>query len=260
MRFLALIALSAGLTGLADMAPAQSPTVETADAAMPSKVVAAPKAVVELFTSQGCSSCPRADALLGKLAGRDDVIALSMSVDYWDYLGWKDTLASPKFSERQRAYALARGDGAIYTPQAVVNGLMHVNGSDESTIGRTIEKTGRTVAGAYVPVRLSESKERLVVETGATQSGMAAKEATLWLAVIAANVTVPITRGENKGTTVTYHNVVRELMPIGMWNGKPMTVQLERHSFMRPGADRCAAFLQQGKAGPIVGAAILGRC
>ena len=112
-----------------------------------------PKAVVELFTSQGCSSCPNADALLGKLANRDDVIALSLPVDYWDYLGWKDTLASPKFSERQRAYARTRGDGAIYTPQAVVNGLVHVNGADEGVIQNTIEKTGKTVATAYVPIR-----------------------------------------------------------------------------------------------------------
>ena len=111
-----------------------------------------------------------------------------------------------------------------------------------------------------MPIRLSESKERLVVETGPAQAGVPAKEATLWLAVIATNVTVPITRGENQGKTVTYNNVVRELMPIGMWNGKPMTVQLERHSFMRPGADRCAVFLQQGKAGPIVGAALLRQC
>ena len=88
----------------------------------------------------------------------------------------------------------------------------------------------------------------------------AGEEARLWLAVISASVTVPITRGENQGKTVTYNNVVRELMPIGMWNGKPMTVQLERHSFMRPDADRCAVILQQGKAGPIVGAALLHQC
>jgi len=227
---------------------------------MPQKATVVPKAVVELFTSQGCSSCPKADALLAKLADRDDIIALSLSVDYWDYLGWKDTLASPKFSERQRAYAHARGDGAMYTPQAVVNGLVHVNGSDEGMIGRNIEKTGKTIAVAYVPIRLSESKDRLVVETGPAQAGVAAKEATLWLAVIASNVTVPIARGENQGKTVNYSNVVRELMPIGMWNGKPMTVQLERHSFMRPGTDRCAVFLQEGKAGPIVGAALLRKC
>jgi hypothetical protein len=260
MRFLALIALTAGLTGLADTAPAQAPSPDTADAAMPSRATGAHKAVVELFTSQGCSSCPNADAVLGKLANRDDVIALSLPVDYWDYLGWKDTLASPKFSERQRAYAHTRGDGAIYTPQVVVNGLVHVNGADESLIGRTIQKTGKTVATAYVALQLSENRERLVVETGAAQAGMPAKEATLWLAVIAANVKVPIARGENQGRTVTYNNVVRELMPIGMWNGKPMTVQLERHSFMRPDADRCAVFLQQGNAGPIVGAALLPHC
>jgi hypothetical protein len=260
MRFIALIALMAGFASLSGAAPAQAPTPETADAAPPGKATEAPKAVVELFTSQGCSSCPNADAVLGRLAERDDVIALSLSIDYWDYLGWKDTLANPKFSERQRAYAKTRGDGAIYTPQAIVNGLVHVNGADEQLIGRTIENTGKTVAGSLVPLRLSESKERLVVEAGPGQTGAQGKEATLWLAVLAAHVTVPISRGENQGKTVTYNNVVRDLMPIGMWNGKPMTVQLERHSFMRPGADRCAAFLQQGRAGPIVGAAILRQC
>jgi hypothetical protein len=260
MRLIALIALMAGFAGLPGLAPAQAPQVEAADAALPNRATEAPKAVVELFTSQGCSSCPGADAVLGRLAEREDIIALSLSIDYWDYLGWRDTLASPKFSERQRSYAHTRGDGAIYTPQAIVNGLIHVNGADEGLIGRMIEKTGKTVAGSLVPVRLSESKERLVVETGSAQVGAAAKEATLWLAVIAAHVTVPITRGENQGKTVTYNNVVRELMPIGMWNGKPMTVQLERYSFMRPGADRCAAFLQEGKAGPIVGAALLRQC
>jgi hypothetical protein len=260
MRLFAVIALTAALVGQSQKAPAQTPPPDTADAAMPTKVATEPKAVVELFTSQGCSSCPNADALLQQLAGRDDVIALSLPVDYWDYLGWKDTLASPKFSERQRAYAQTRGDGAIYTPQVVVNGLVHVNGADEGSIKHTMEKTGKTVATSFVPIRLSESKDRLVVETGPAQPGVPAKEATLWLAVISASVTVPIARGENQGKTVTYNNVVRELMPIGMWNGKPMTVQLERHSFMRPGADRCAVLLQQGKAGPIVGAALLRQC
>ena len=264
MRLIALIALMAGFASLSEVVPAQVPMPDTsADATLPGKVTEtteASRTVVELFTSQGCSSCPRADAVLGRLAERDDVVALSLSIDYWDYLGWKDTLASPKFTERQRAYAHTRGDGAIYTPQAVVNGLVHVNGADEGLIDRTMESTGKAVARSIVPVRLSESKERLVVETGSGQMGAAAKEATLWLAVIAAHVTVPITRGENEGKTVIYNNVVRDLMPIGMWNGKPMTVQLPRHSFMRPGADRCAAFLQQGNAGPIIGAAILQQC
>jgi hypothetical protein len=215
------------------------------------------KPVVELFTSQGCSSCPGADALLGRLAKRDDVIALSLSVDHWDYLGWKDTLAIPKFSERQRAYAHARGDGAIYTPQAVVNGTAHVNGAEENHITRAIEKTAKARAAAYVPIKLTEDKGKLVIEAGAAPPGAPVKDATLWVAVIAKSVEVSISRGENQGKTITYHNVVRELIPIGMWNGKPMTVQLERHSFMQPGADRCAVLLQQGRAGPIIGAALM---
>ncbi len=146
MRFLALVTLAAGLAGLPGMVGAQGQTSDTADAAVPSRAMTEPTAVVELFTSQGCSSCPNADAVLGRLAKRDDIIALSLSVDYWDYLGWKDTLASPKFTERQRAYGKVRGDGAIYTPQLVVNGLAHVNGSDEGEIGRLIDKTAKTLS------------------------------------------------------------------------------------------------------------------
>jgi hypothetical protein len=257
MRLLALVALAAGLAGLAGLVGAQAQASDAADAANPSKALTEPTAVIELFTSQGCSSCPTADAVLGQLAKRDDIIALSLSVDYWDYLGWKDTLANPKFSERQRAYSKTRGDGQIYTPQAVINGLTHVNGSDESKIGRLIEKTDKTLSASRVPIRLKRDKDKLVVEAGEAAPGTTPKEATLWLAVISKAVSVPIERGENQGKTITYSNVVRELIPIGMWNGKPMTVQLERHSFMQPGADRCAVLLQQGHAGPIVGAALL---
>jgi hypothetical protein len=213
--------------------------------------------VIELFTSQGCSSCPAADALLARLANRDDLIALSLSVDYWDYLGWKDTLASPKFTERQRAYSQVRGDGAIYTPQAVVNGLAHVNGSEEGQIMRALEKTAKTINASHVPIRLSEDNGKLVIEAGLAPPGATAKEATLWLLVIAKDVKVPIGRGENQGKTITYHNVVRDLMPIGIWSGKAMTIQLERHTFMRPGTERCAVLLQQGRAGAIVGAALM---
>jgi hypothetical protein len=257
MRLLAFVALAAGLAGLSALTQAHSPTADAADAAVPSRAKVEPKAVVELFTSQGCSSCPTADALLGRLVKRDDIIALSMSVDYWDYLGWKDTLANPKFSERQRAYGKARGDGAIYTPQMVVNGLVHVNGSDENQIERLIDKTAKTLSPSRVAIRLSKEKDKLVVEASGGQGGAPAQEATLWLAVIVGNVSVPITRGENQGKTITYSNVVQDLIPIGMWNGKPMTVQLDRHSFMRPGADSCAVLLQQGHAGPIIGGALL---
>jgi hypothetical protein len=248
MRFAALIALATGLAGFASVAHAHD-----ADAAN----VVAPKAVVELYTSQGCSSCPAADAVLGQLAERDDIIAISLSVDYWDYLGWKDTLANVKFSERQKAYAKVLGNGMVYTPQVVVNGTVHVNGADERKILTAIEKTGKASGMARVPVRLSAVEGKLVIDVGAASEGSAAKDATVWLAVMSASVEVPITRGENKGKTVTYSNVVRDLMPIGLWNGKAMTVQLQRHSIMPAGASRCAVLVQQGRAGPIVGASLI---
>jgi hypothetical protein len=251
MRYVALLALLVSVA--AGQAAAQTASLEHQLVASPLTV----RPVVELYTSQGCSSCPAADALLGRLAKRDDIIALSFSVDYWDYLGWKDTLANPKFSERQRAYAQARGDGEIYTPQVVVNGVSHVNGGEENLISRAIEKTSKPLASVYVPIRLTKDNDKLVIEAGAAPSGTVAKDATLWLAVIAKSVEVPIRRGENKDKTITYYNVVRELTPIGMWNGKSMTVRLERDTFMRPDTEKCAVLLQQGRAGPIVGAALM---
>ena len=109
--------------------------------------LATTKAVIELFTSQGCSSCPPADALLGEYAKRDDVLALSFPVDYWDYLGWKDTLASHENTERQRAYAAARGDRQVYTPQVVVNGVEHMVGSTRAQ-DRRRDRPARRVAAA----------------------------------------------------------------------------------------------------------------
>jgi hypothetical protein len=253
MRFAALIALATGLAGLAGYAQAQS-----AGTAPPTSVSTSPiKAVLELYTSQGCSSCPAADALLTRLAQRNDVIAVSLPVDYWDYLGWKDTLAQAKFSERQKAYAKALGDGMVYTPQVIVNGAVHVNGSDEGKIAAAISKTSKTMARSHVPVQLTAVDGKVLVDIGAAPQGSTAKEATVWLAVISPSIEVPINRGENKGKTITYSNVVRDLIPIGMWSGKPMKVQLQRHSIAHAGAERCAVLVQQDKAGPIVGAALI---
>src|ERR1700744_3690727 len=111
-----------------------------------------PRAVVELFTSQGCSSCPPADKLLGELAKDPSIIALSMPIDYWDYLGWKDTLADSRFSARQKAYSAMRGDRDVYTPQAVVNGSVHVVGSDRAGIEDAIGATEKAHGGMSVPV------------------------------------------------------------------------------------------------------------
>jgi hypothetical protein len=216
------------------------------------------KAVYELYTSQGCSTCPAADAVLARLAKRDDVIALTLPVDIWDYLGWRDTLARPEFTDRQRAYAKLLGDGMVYTPQAVVSGLIHVNGSSQDKVENAIAKTAKLFAGSRVPISLTADNGRLVIEvSAAARGGERVKEATVWLAAISGSVEVPITRGENQGRTVVYSNVVRRLMPIGTWDGTEMVVKIDRHSFMGTGTDRCAVILQQGPGGPIVGAALI---
>lgn len=247
MRSWAILALA----GLAELL---GPVEAGAQAAASSAQV---KAVYELFTSQGCSSCPAADALLGRLAKRDDVIALTLPVDYWDYLGWRDTLARPEFTDRQKAYARVLGDGMVYTPAAVVNGLVHINGANEDNVEGAIERTAKLFAASRVPISLTTDGSRLSIDVAAAPKGAAVREATVWLAAIASSVKVPILRGENQGRTVVYANVVRAMVPVGTWNGKAMAVRLDRRSFMHEGADRCAVLLQQGHGGPIVGAALL---
>src|SRR3954454_24160771 len=122
-----------------------------------------PRAVVELFTSQGCSSCPPADKILGDLSGDPSIIALSMPIDYWDYLGWKDTLADSRFSARQRAYSHMRGDRDVYTPQVIVNGAAHVIGSDRARIEGAIKDTGKTDNVMSLPVTMTLSGKLLNV-------------------------------------------------------------------------------------------------
>src|ERR1700733_14794369 len=129
-----------------------------------------PRAVLELFTSQGCSSCPTADKLLGELAGDPSLVAVSVPIDYWDYLGWKDTLASPAHSARQRAYARVRGDRQVYTPQIVVNGAMHVLGSDQAAIERTIVQTDQKSGVMSVPVSMAVAGNSLCVKIHPTES------------------------------------------------------------------------------------------
>lgn len=214
------------------------------------------KAVLELFTSQGCSSCPPADDLLAKYAERNDVIALSFSVDYWDYLGWKDTLANPKFSARQKYYAKARGDGRIYTPQIVVNGLAHAVGSSADSIESAITQTAERFQASRVPVSLTMDKARLAVAVGDRTSTAEHGEATVWLVLVDRVVSVKIERGENHGRTVNYTNVVREMTPIGMWTGKSATFAVSREAVTTSPNTICVALVQAGKAGPIIGAAI----
>jgi hypothetical protein len=220
-------------------------------------VHADPRAVVELFTSQGCSSCPPADKVMGELAKDPSVIALSMPIDYWDYLGWRDTLADSRFSARQRAYSRMRGDREVYTPQAVVNGSTHVIGSDREGIESAIFDTGKTRGVMSVPVTMSQSGQDLTVSVAANEASTPLR-GEVWICSISKAVPISIGRGENRGREVTYYNVVRNLMKVGDWNGgsKSWTVPLEEIN--REGVDGAVAYVQDGsrdKPGPMLGAA-----
>jgi hypothetical protein len=212
------------------------------------------KAVIELFTSQGCSSCPPADKLMAEYADRKDILALSFNVDYWDMLGWKDTLASPDNTARQRDYSLARGDGQVYTPQAVIDGRVHAIGSNRGDIEAAIAANPNALFG---PLSMTSSSDAVTVTIGAAPGG-ATPHATLWLVMYDRSVTVPITHGENSGKSVTYYNVVRKLRPIAMWKGESMSVDLPKSEMEHAKANRCAVLLQSekdgGLPGPILGA------
>jgi hypothetical protein len=211
--------------------------------------------VVELFTSQGCSVCPPADALLKSYAERSDVVALSLPVDYWDYLGWTDTFANRKFAGRQRAYAKARGDGVIYTPQVVVNGVTQVVGTQRGEIDRAIERTTKTFAAARVPLRVWTDNETVTIQAGPAADPTTSSTGTVWLAVVQPQAEVEIRHGENRGRKLTYYNVVRELTPVGMWSGQQTRIQLQHGAIGRSNNERCAVLLQEGTTGRIIGAA-----
>lgn len=210
--------------------------------------------VVELFTSQGCSSCPAADKIFRTYAGRTDLVALSLNVDYWDYLGWKDTLASPKFSKRQRDYAAARGDGQVFTPQVVVQGAESVLGSDQTRIDGAIERATARMVASPVTLRLAQSNDLLQIEVGPGDRSYPTT-ATVWLAVVQEAVDVPIIKGENRGKTNTYYNVVLELIPVGMWSGDAVSLRLARGSLTSNADVRFAVLVQRDGNGPILTAA-----
>jgi hypothetical protein len=214
-----------------------------------------PKAVVELFTSQGCSSCPPADRVLTDLAREPDVIALSLPVDYWDYLGWKDTLASPAFSARQRAYSNARGDRQVFTPQMVVNGKVSCVGSDRAQIGRSIARASAGRERLPVRIDLAETGPTLTIDVGRGDPPAAGE---VWVLPVAKAREVAIGRGENRGRSVTYANVVRGMTRAGFWSGAPARFEVPLKKARAGEADSYVVLLQEGEAekpGPILGAA-----
>jgi len=214
-----------------------------------------PRAVVELFTSQGCSSCPPADKIIGELARNPDVIALSMPIDYWDYLGWKDTLADSRFSARQKAYSQMRGDRDVYTPQVIVNGSANVIGSDRSAIDSAIQNTQK--AGVMsVPVTMTLSGKQINVSVAASKA--AAAQGEIWICSVSKAIPISIGRGENRGREVTYYNVVRNLLKVGDWNGSSGSWTVPLENISREGVDAAVVYVQDGnrdKPGAMLGAA-----
>lgn len=202
---------------------------------------AEPRAVVELFTSQGCSSCPPADKLLGELAADPSIIALSLPVDYWDYLGWKDTLADSRFTARQKAYSRVRGDRDLYTPQAIINGAVHVNGSDRNAIERAMETTRKAAGVMAVPVAVKLSGGHLNVSVPA-----AAGHGEVWICAISRTVPIAIGRGENSGREIIYHNVVRSLLKVGDWSGAAKSWDVPLENITRDGIDGAIVYVQYG--------------
>jgi hypothetical protein len=218
-----------------------------------------PRAVVELFTSQGCSSCPPADKIIGELAKDPSVIALSMPIDYWDYLGWKDTLADSRFSARQKAYSQMRGDRDVYTPQVIVNGSAHVIGSDRAGIDGAISDTKKSDAVMSVPVSMTLTGKQLNVAVAASHAGSRVSHGEIWICAISQAVPIAIGRGENRGQQVTYHNVVRNLLKVGDWNGVAGSWTVPLENISRDGVDAAVVYVQDGnreKPGPMLGAAM----
>jgi hypothetical protein len=171
--------------------------------------------VVELFTSQGCSSCPPADALLTELATHDDVIALALHVDYWDYIGWADSLARPEHTARQKAYAAAAGKRMIYTPQFVIGGTDRVTGTEPIELAAVIERH----RAAPRPVTVSAEREGEVIRIEAWATGPVEGPVVVQVVRYMPVERVAITRGENAGQTFDYHNAVNLWVEVGRWSG-----------------------------------------
>ena len=227
-------------------------TIVAVFAAIPAARAAEPvRGVVELFTSQGCSSCPPADRYLAELAKDPGLLVLSWPVDYWDYIGWKDTFASPAFTARQRAYASARRDDQVYTPQAVIDGVTHAVGNDRDRVQEALDANGRTLSCV---ITLADRDGKIGIDV-APKDG-ASGSATVWLLRVLRTANVAIGRGENKGRSVTYTNVVREAIPVGQWSGGPMHFDAARPKLGE--GEAFVVLLQSetaGKPGPILAAA-----
>lgn len=223
------------ILAVAAFAIGAAPAAHAADAAHP--------VVIELFQSQGCSSCPPANANVNALSLRPDVLALSFAVTYWDGLGWKDVFAKPQYTERQRDYARALGHAQVWTPQVIINGRADITGTRTAPLTALIDANDRGNGGPVVDI----SGESITI------SGTTARTVDVWLVRYEPrSIEVSIKAGENVGKTLPHRNIVRELVKIGRWNGGVGRFALPAAKL--PGL-ATAAFVQAGAGGPIIAAA-----
>ena len=212
---------------------------------------ARPKAVVELFTSQGCAQCPPADALLTGLAEEGDVVALAYHVDYWDYVGWEDTFGSEEYSDRQRAYAKSWGSSRIYTPQMVVNGAKGVVGSHRSEVHGALD-------GAALPLAVEIARDGDMLKV-TIPPNTSLEDAVVWMVTYLDRADVAIDTGDNAGKSMVYTQVVTDRQVLGMWEGTTgASLKLPLPEILDDGSTGIAVIVQQenaGLPGPILGAA-----
>ncbi len=210
--------------------------------------------VVELFTSQGCALCPPADALLGELTKRSDLLALSFHVNYWDYIGWKDTFASAANTNRQRTYARKFGLRYVYTPQMVVQGVAQATGSDRASVLDNIEKH-KPLSSVPIKIQLGTGGRSIIVTIDAAPKGKE-QNAEVWLVMFDREQKTTVSRGENSGKTLSDFNVVRSLRKVADWDGRKL-----KFTAKPPGtallSGECAVLLQSVETGRILGAAKL---
>ena len=215
-----------------------------------------PKGVVELFTSQGCASCPPADTVLRDLIRQGDVVALSYHVDYWNYLGWNDTLSSKENTDRQYGYAQSLGRSGVYTPQAVINGRDHVKGTELGMINGKIAVLDKGGKGLSVPVHARMHGKEIEIEIGAGKG-----EAEVVVAYFTKRQQVEVDKGENAGKRMEYWHSVYDVQSIGIWDGKPLKLTIPGKFMGKAKKDGCAVLLQTsgpgGEPAAILGAAVL---
>lgn len=216
-----------------------------------------PLVVVELYTSQGCSSCPDADAFLGELLEmRSDILGLEFHVDYWDNLGWKDSFSSPESTARQRAYAKALGLTYVYTPQMVIQGSVNEVGSDKMAVMAAID-SARKSSAAFLDISLREDGNG-GLNVSLPAAANAGAPATIWLINFDRRFVTDVTAGENTGRKMKNNHVVRAQKAIGTWTGAALEIVLGADQLSGGEAsDACAILVQSGDFGPIIGAASL---